>query len=65
MNYKNLYKDNEDLNENLHEVLFKDILINKDLYKYEEILERSSLNNKEPLFLNKYSNLEFKSFIIN
>ena len=38
MDYESLHEDNEDLDEDLHEVLFEDTFINKDLYEYEEIL---------------------------
>ena len=66
MDYESLHEDNEDLNENFHEVLFEDTLINKDLHKHKEILKRSLSNNKELLFLNEYSsNSESKSFTTN
>ena len=66
MDYESLYKDNEDLNKDFHEVLFKDTLINKDLYEYKEILKRFSSDNKELLFLNEHSsNSESESFMTN
>ena len=36
MDYESLHEDNEDLNENFHEVLFEDILINEDLHEHEK-----------------------------
>ena len=48
----------------MHEVLFENTLINKDLHEYEEILEHFSLDNKELLFLNEHSNSESESFTI-
>ena len=66
MDYESLYEDNEDLNENFHEVLFEDTLINEDLHEYEEILEHSSSDDEELLFLNEYSsNSESESFTTN
>src|ERR1700716_62972 len=66
MDYESLHEDNEDLNENFHEVLFENTLINKDLHKYEEILKHSSLNDKELSFLNEHSsNSESESFTTN
>ena len=66
IDYESLYEDNEDLNENFHEVLFEDTLINEDLHKYEKILKCFSSDNEELLFLNEYSsNSESESFMIN
>ena len=63
MDYESLYKDNEDLNEDLYKVLFEDTLINEDLHEYEEILEHSSSNNEVLSFLNEYSNSKSESFM--
>ena len=65
MDYESLHENNEDLDENLHKVLFKDTLINEDLYKHKEILNCFSLDDEELSFLNEYSNLESESFMIN
>ena len=62
MDYESLYKDNENLDEDLHKVLFKDTLINEDLHEHEEILECSSLNDEVLSFLNKHNNSESESF---
>jgi len=66
MDYESLYKNNENLNENFHKVLFEDTLINEDLHEYEEILERFSSDDEELSFLNKHSsNSESESFTTN
>ena len=62
MDYESLHKDNEDPDEDLHEVLFKDTLINKDLHEHEEILKRFSSDDEVLSFLNEYSNSESESF---
>ena len=46
MDYKSLHEDNEDLNEDLHKVLFENIFINEDLHEYEEIIKCSSSNDE-------------------
>ena len=58
MDYESLHEDNEDPDEDLHEVLFENTLINEDLHEHEEILKCSSSDDKVLLFLNKYSNSE-------
>ena len=63
MDYKSLYEDNEDPDEDLYEVLFKDTLINEDLHEHKEILEHSSSDDEVLSFLNEYSNSESESFI--
>ena len=66
MDYESLHEDNENLNKNFHEVLFKDTLINEDLYDHKEILECSLSDDKELSFLNEHSsNSESESFMIN
>jgi hypothetical protein len=62
MDYESLHEDNEDPDEDLHEVLFEDTLINEDLHEYEEILERSSSDDEVLSFLNEHSNSESESF---
>ena len=46
----------------MHEVLFLDTFINKDLHEHEEILERSSSDDEVLSFLNEHSNSESESF---
>jgi hypothetical protein len=62
MDYESLHEDNEDPDEDLHEVLFEDTLINEDLHEHEEILERSSSDDEVLSFLNEHSNSESESF---
>ena len=62
MDYESLHKDNKNPDEDLHEVLFEDTLINEDLYEHEEILECSSSDDEVLSFLNKHSNSESESF---
>ena len=64
MDYESLHEDNENLDEDLHEVLFEDTLINEDLHEHEKILECSSSDDEVLLFLNEHSNSESKSFMI-
>ena len=63
MDYESLHEDNEDPDEDLHEVLFEDTLINEDLHEHEEILERSSSDDEVLSFLNEHSNSESESFM--